>query len=146
MSTAEASAMSADAQNVNWLLTSFVDRVPGIVDAVVVSSDGLLMSMSSGIGRAGGDQLAAVASGLTSLTQGAARCFGGGAVEQVIVELQEGYMFFMSISDGSSLAVLSTRQCDVGLVGYEMTLLVKRAGPVLTPSLIGELQAALPAV
>lgn len=138
--------LSAEAQNVNWLLSSFVERVPGVVDAVVVSSDGLLMAMSQGIGRAGGDQLAAVASGLTSLTQGAARCFGGGEVEQVIVELQEGYMFFMSISDGSSFAVLAGKQCDVGLVGYEMTMLVKRAGSVLTPALITELQAALPAV
>jgi hypothetical protein len=64
----------------------------------------------------------------------------------VVVELQEGFMFFMAISGGSSLAVLATRQCDVGLVGYEMTMLVKRAGSVLTPALIGELQTALPAV
>jgi predicted regulator of Ras-like GTPase activity (Roadblock/LC7/MglB family) len=138
--------MSAEAQNVNWLLSSFVERVPGVVDSIVVSSDGLLMAMSAGIGRAGGDQLAAIASGLTSLTQGAARCFGGGEVEQVIVELQEGYMFFMLISDGSSLAVLASKNCDVGLVGYEMTMLVKRAGTVLTPSLISELRASLPAV
>ena len=141
-----APTMSAEARNVNWLVSSFVERVPGVVDAVVVSSDGLLMAMSPGVGRAGGDQLAAVTSGLTSLTQGASRCFGGGEVEQVVVELQEGFMFFMAISGGSSLAVLATRQCDVGLVGYEMTMLVKRAGSVLTPALVGELQTALPAV
>jgi len=138
--------LSAEAENVNWLVSTFVERVPGIVDAVVVSSDGLLMAMSDGIGRAGGDQLAAVASGLTSLTRGAARCFGGGEVGQVIVELEAGYMFFMAISDGSSLAVLATKQCDVGLVGYEMTMLVKRAGAVLTPALVTELQSSLPAV
>lgn len=138
--------LSAEAQNLNWLLGSFVERVPGVVDAVVVSSDGLLMSMSPGIGRAGGDQLAAVASGLMSLTHGAARCFGGGDVAQVLVELAEGYMLFMSISDGSALAVLAGKRCDVGMVGYEMTMLVKRAGSVLTPSLVVELQSALPAV
>jgi predicted regulator of Ras-like GTPase activity (Roadblock/LC7/MglB family) len=138
--------ISADAQNLNWLISSFVERVPGVVDAVVVSSDGLLMAMSAGVGRAGGDQLAAVTSGLTSLTRGAARCFGGGDVEQVVVELQEGFMFFMAISGGSSLAVLATRECDVGLVGYEMTMLVKRAGTVLTPAMVSELQSALPAV
>lgn len=139
-------ALSTDAVNVNWLVTSFTDKVPGVVDAVVVSSDGLLMAMSPGIGRAGGDQLAAVASGLTSLTHGAARCFGGGDVAQVVVELTEGYMFFMSISDGSALAALADKTCDVGLVGYEMTMLVKRAGSVLTPALRSELKAALPAV
>ncbi len=136
--------LSTEATNLNWLLESFAERVKGVVDAVVVSADGLLMAMSPGIGRAGGDQLSAIASGLTSLTQGAARCFGGGAVNQIIVELEAGYMFFMSVSNGSSLAVLSTTDADVGVVGYEMSMLVKRMGGVLTPLLIAELQASLP--
>jgi predicted regulator of Ras-like GTPase activity (Roadblock/LC7/MglB family) len=135
--------LSAEATNLNWLLASFVERVPGVVDAVVVSSDGLLMAMSPGIGRAGGDQLAAVASGLNSLTQGAARCFGGGDVEQIVVELQAGFMLFMSISDGSSLAVLCAKNGDVGVIGYEMSMLVKRMGTVLTPALVSELQNSL---
>jgi uncharacterized protein len=135
--------MSAEARNTNWLIQDFVDRIEGVVDSVVVSSDGLLMAMSDGIGRAGGDQLAAVASGLTSLTQGAARCFGGGTVEQVIVELAGGYMLFMAVSDGSSLAVLANKDSDVGVVGYEMQMLALRMGNVLTPSLITELQQSL---
>ena len=56
---------NTEAANLNWLLQNFVTKVPGVVDAAVVSSDGLLMAMSPGIGRAGGDQLAAVASGPT---------------------------------------------------------------------------------
>ncbi|MEZ5232760.1 MAG: roadblock/LC7 domain-containing protein [Acidimicrobiia bacterium] len=137
------SDLSNEAANLNWLLDNFVEQVNGVVDAVVVSSDGLLMAMSPGIGRAGGDQLAAVASGLNSLTQGAARCFGGGEVEQIVVELKGGYMLFMSISDGSSLAVLCSRSGDVGVVGYEMSMLVKRMGGVLTPALVSELQGSL---
>jgi uncharacterized protein len=136
--------LSQDAANLNWLLSNLIEKVPGIVDAVVVSADGLLMAMSDGIGRAGGDQLAAIASGLTSLTQGAARCFGGGDVKQVVVELEAGYMFFMSISDGSSLAVLASQASDVGLVGYEMAMLCKRMGAVLSPQLVAEMQASLP--
>ena len=34
--------------------------------------------------------------------------------------------------------------CDVGLVGYEMAVLVDKAGSVLTPELRAELQGALP--
>lgn len=140
------SSLSAEAQNMNWLLESFTERVTGVIDAIAVSADGLLMAMSSGIGRSGADQLAAVTSGLTSLTQGAARCFGGGNVNQVVVELDGGYMFFMSISHGSALAVVSEKSADVGLVGYEMSMLAKRMGTVLTPLLIAELQAGLPRV
>lgn len=140
------SNLSTEATNLNWLVESFVERVAGVIDTIVVSADGLLMAMSPNIGRAGADQFAAVASGLTSLTRGAARCFGGGDVNQVIVELDKGFMFFMAIRNGSSLAVLASKDADVGLIGYEMTMLCKRMGSVLTPLLIAELQASLPRV
>lgn len=140
----ESKVLSSDAENVNFLLNNLVDSVHGIVDAVVVSADGLLMAMSADLGRAAADQLAAVASGLTSLTDGAARCFGGGNVNQIVVELDGGYMLFLSISDGSALAVLADDTCDIGVASYQMTHLSKSAGQVLTPSLIMELQDALP--
>ncbi len=44
-------------------------------------------------------------------------------------------MLVMSISDGSSLAVLAAPGCDIGLIGYEMALLVQRVGELLTPEL-----------
>lgn len=140
----EPTTVSAEVANFNWLVENFVDGIPGVVDAAVVSSDGLLVAMSNGIGRAGGDQLAAVTSGLTSMTGGAARCFGGGDVSQIVVELVQGYMLFMSIADGSSLAVLANSNADVGLIGYEMTMLAKRMGTVLSPALIDELHNSLP--
>jgi len=136
--------LSKEAQNLNWLVTNFVRKVPGVAHCIVVSSDGLLLAVSERLDRARADQLAAVASGLSSLTQGAARCFGGGVVKQTIVEMEKGFLFVMSISDGSCLAVLTSPNCDIGLVGYEMALLVARTGDVLTPALRAELQAALP--
>jgi predicted regulator of Ras-like GTPase activity (Roadblock/LC7/MglB family) len=132
------------ARNLNWLITNFVDRVPGVAHTVVVSSDGLLLAVSDGFPRDRADQLAAVASGLSSLTQGAARIFEGGAVTQTVVEMVRGFLFVMAISDGSALAVLASSDCDMGLIGYEMALLVERAGDVLTPALRAELQSSLP--
>lgn len=134
----------SDAENLNWLLSNFVTRVPGVNTSVAVSSDGLLIAMSDHMMRDTADQLAAVASGLSSLTQGAARCFDGGNVRQVIVEMEAGFIFVTSISDGSCLAVEATEECDIGLVGYEMAVLVSRCEAVLTPELVAELQAALP--
>jgi uncharacterized protein len=123
-----------------WLVDSFVARVPGVAHAVVVSADGLLLVASSGLPRDRADQLAAVTSGLVSLTQGAARCFEAGGVVQTVVEMERGIVLTMSISDGSSLAVLASPSCDIGLIGYEMTLLVDRAGKLLTPELRAQLQ------
>ena len=136
--------LSNEAQNVNWLVSNFVRRVPGIAHAIVVSCDGLLMAVSERLDRARADQLAAVASGLASLTQGASRCFGGGMVNQTVVEMEKGFLLVMSVGDGSALAVLAAPSADIGLVGYEMALLVAQCAEVLTPALRAELQAALP--
>ncbi|WP_086823245.1 roadblock/LC7 domain-containing protein [Allokutzneria sp. NRRL B-24872] len=123
-----------------WLITDFVRRVPGVAHTVVVSADGLLLAASQGLPRDRGEQLAAVSSGLVSLTQGAARCFEAGNVAQTVVEMERGYLFLMSISNGACLSVLAAPNCDIGLVAYEMTLLVDRVGQQLTPELRAQLQ------
>lgn len=136
--------LSQGARDVNWLVTGFVDEVPGVAHAVVVSADGLPMAFSRGFPKDRADQLAAIAAGLVSLTQGSARVFEGGEVVQTIVEMQRGLLLVMSISDGSSLAVLAAPECDMGLVAYQMTILVERAGQVLTPAVRAELSATRP--
>ena len=128
--------------SVGWLITDFVRQVPGVAHAVVVSADGLLLAGSQGLPRDRAEQLSAVSSGLVSLTQGAARCFEAGGVNQTVVEMDRGYLFLMSISDGSCLAVLAAPNCDIGLVAYEMTLLVERVGQQMTPELRAQLQGA----
>jgi hypothetical protein len=54
-------------------------------------------------------------------------------VNQTIVEMAGGYLFVTSISEGSMLAVLAERSCDMGMIGYEMTLLAARVGHMLSP-------------
>ena len=60
-------------------------------------------------------------------------CSSDLAVTQTVVEMQRGLLVVMAISDGSSLAVLAAADCDMGLVAYEMALLVERVGSALTP-------------
>lgn len=138
------SALSTEANNVNWLVNNFVNQVPGVADAVVVSSDGLPIASSNGLDRDSIDRFSAVASGLIGLSYGAAGRFGGGAVTEVIVEMENAFLFVTGISDGSLLAVMAEASADVGLVAYEMAVLVEKAGATLTPELRAELQAALP--
>lgn len=134
---------SAGVANINWLIANFVNAVPGVTECVVVSADGLPIAMSPGLERASGDRFAAVASGLIGLANGASQGFNGGSVHEVIIEMENAFVFVTGISDGSSLAVVAVADCDVGLVGYEMAVLVERAGSVLTPELRAELQTAL---
>jgi hypothetical protein len=62
---------------------------------------------------------------------------------QMLVEMANAYMFVSSISDGSSLGVVTTKNCDLGLVGYEIAMLVERVGAQLTPGLVIELKNSL---
>ena len=122
-------------QDLNWLVTNFVERVPAVAHSIVVSSDGLPLAFSAGFPADRVDQLSAITSGLTSLTQGAARVFEGGPVTQTVVEMEQGLLLVMAISDGSSLAVRASTDCDLGLIAYEMALLVEQAGQFLTPAM-----------
>lgn len=136
--------LSTEASDFNWLVGNFAKRTPGVAHAMVVSADGLPVAVSDRLDRPKADQLAAIASGLASLTQGGARCIDGGLVTQTVVEMDRGLLVVMAISDGSCLTVLAASGCDVGVVAYEMTVLVDRTGEVLTPGLRAELQAAFP--
>jgi len=138
-------ALSANAQNVNWLLANFTDSDVFVEQTIAVSSDGLLMAASSSLDRASDDRLAAVVSGLRSLSEGGARVMGKGSVNQVIVEMDHGYLFVTAISDGSVLGVLTSRDADLAAVGYETTLLVDRVGSILTPDIVAELKGGLSA-
>jgi uncharacterized protein len=135
--------LSNEAQTLTWLVNDFVSEVPGVNHAVVVSVDGLLLTRSDGLPLEHAEQLAALASGLLSLAQGSSRLFGQGSCEQTIVKMERGYLFLVSISDGSCLTVLASAECDMKVVAYQMTLLVENAGHVLTPELRMELREAL---
>jgi uncharacterized protein len=126
-------AGTVDGRQLDWLLVDFVRSTAGTRHALVVSADGLRLATSRAIDEALGDQLAAVTSGLLSLAQGVAGSFDAGSVRQTIVEMSGGYLFLTSISEGSMLAVFAERACDMGMIGYEMTLLAARVGHMLTP-------------
>jgi predicted regulator of Ras-like GTPase activity (Roadblock/LC7/MglB family) len=120
--------------SLDWLVARFAREVPGVSHAVLVSADGLRMASSEHIPQERADQLAAVASGLASLSTGAAQLFDGGPVLQSVVEMENGYLLLMRVGDGSNLATLAARNCDIGQIGYEMAILVERVGAVVQAS------------
>ena len=117
--------------SLDWLVSTFAREVPGVSHAVLVSVDGLLIAASEQLPRERAEQLAAVTSGLASLAAGAAQLFEGGQVLQSVVEMEHGYLLLMRVGDGSNLATLATRSCDIGQIGYEMAILVERVGTVV---------------
>jgi predicted regulator of Ras-like GTPase activity (Roadblock/LC7/MglB family) len=112
----------------NWLLDDLVGRVPSVQRAVVLSVDGLQLGASQGLTREDAEHLAAVAAGFQSLARGAARHFGGGPVRQTIIEMESAFLFVSAAGRGACLAVLADADADIGLVAYEMAMLVTRVG------------------
>ena len=116
------------AGDLSWLLDDLVARVAQVDKALILSRDGLPLGASWGLTREDAEHLSAAAAGLQSLARGAGQHFGGGAVRQTIVEMEHAFLFVTAAGEGSCLAVLSPASADVGLIAYEMALLVKRVG------------------
>lgn len=131
------------AENLNWLLGRLCDTVPGIKQAVVVSSDGLAMAKSEDVDRETAERLAAVSSGMIGLAYGSAGRFGAGPVSNVIVEMQKGWLFVTGIRDGSLICCLTEKDIDMGAIAFEMSIFVQRVGESLTPDVRQELKALL---
>jgi uncharacterized protein len=128
----------------NWMLANFVRQTHGVRDAVAVSSDGLLIASSDGLDRAESDQLAAIVSSLASLARSAARRYDFDGLKLIMIEMKRGFLLVSAITGGSCLGVLARGDCDLGLVGYEISLLADRFGDLLTPALIDESRRLLP--
>ncbi len=115
-----------------WLLDDFVGRVAGADRIVVLSADGLLVSRSSGLSNDDAEHLAAIASAFQGLARGAARHFEGGGVRQTLVEMDNVFLVVTAAGRGACLAVLASDKADLGLIAYEMNILLKRVGTYLS--------------
>ena len=115
-----------------WLLDDLVERVPSAQQAVVLSVDGLLMGASKAVSRADAEHMSAISAGFQSLARGAGRHFQAGSVRQTIVEMDTAFLFDTAAGQGACLAVLADAGSDIGLIAYEMAMLVKRVGQNLS--------------
>ena len=117
--------------NLTWLLDDLVERVPSAQQAVVLSADGLLMGASAALSREDAEHLSAMAAGFQSLAKGASRHFGAGPVRQTVVEMESAFLLVTAAGQGACLAVLAGSDADLGLVAYEMAMLVTRVGQTM---------------
>jgi predicted regulator of Ras-like GTPase activity (Roadblock/LC7/MglB family) len=141
--TVHAYQISAEAQQFNWLLGRFATETAGVREAIAVSTDGLLIAMSSTLNRPDADRLAAITSAITSLANGASRVYDLGPTNKVIIDLDQGYVLVSAISPASMLGVLAGKEANLGNLAYDMAMFANRAGGVLTPQLIDELKTTL---
>jgi predicted regulator of Ras-like GTPase activity (Roadblock/LC7/MglB family) len=112
----------------DWLLDDLVRRVGPISKAVILSQDGIAIGASGTLQRDDAEHLAALAAGFQSLARGTGQHFGGGQVRQTIIEMESAFLLVTAAGSGTCLAVIADQGADLGLVAYEMAILVRRSG------------------
>jgi predicted regulator of Ras-like GTPase activity (Roadblock/LC7/MglB family) len=122
--------MSTTDRSLDWLLENLLEKTPGTRHALVLSRDGLKLCLSSGLTVDQADQLAAIASGMQSLSHGASIEFGDGTggVRQSMTEFHGGILFIVEAGVGAHLAVVAGDDADPGIVGHNMSELVEQIG------------------
>jgi predicted regulator of Ras-like GTPase activity (Roadblock/LC7/MglB family) len=122
----------SNGEQLGWLLDNLVTQVANVRQALVLSRDGLVVAKSQNMSREEGDHLSALAAGVQSLARGAGQEIGGGEVRQTIIEMDSAFMFVMAAGQGTCLAVLASADANLGVMAYEMAMLVRRMGTYLT--------------
>lgn len=114
-----------------WLLAALVDTSPHARSALLLSADGMPI-VSHGLDAEHEDKLSALAAGICSMARNVGVTFSGSErVRQVVTELDQLMLFISTAGSNSVLAVLTSRDADAGLMGYEMTRMVKSVAPFL---------------
>lgn len=116
--------MQNSPEALDWLLDNLVNRLPEAESALVLSADGLALAKSRGMGREDAEQLAAMSSALHSLAGGVGLQFGKGMLQQTVIELEGGYLVVTEAGYGACLALLASVDADLGMVAYEMNVIV----------------------
>jgi predicted regulator of Ras-like GTPase activity (Roadblock/LC7/MglB family) len=125
------------------MLADMARQATGVDQAVILSSDGLLVAMSPGLTRDDGDRFAAVAAGLLGIAVGASGPLNGGPVEEVVVQMRDKLLLVMRINAETVLAALAPAGCDVATIAYEMAVFARSSAPLLDAAARRDLQAAL---
>jgi len=118
----------------SWLLDDLVKRLVGAEHAIVLSGDGLLLGRSAALDREDAEHLSAVASAFSSLSRGVGTQFGKGVVLQTVVELEDGYLVVTEAGAGACLGLIASAHADLGMVAYEMNVIVRQVGSALSAS------------
>jgi uncharacterized protein len=124
-------AQTDTAGQLSWLLDNLVNQVEHVDRAVILSRDGLVVASSRGLTREDGEHLSALAAGVQSLARGTGLHFRCGNVRQTIIEMEKAFLFVISAGKGTCLAVLTSADPNVGVIAYEMAMLVRRMGRYL---------------
>ncbi len=101
------------------LLKEFQATTPDIEASAVVSKEGLIIA-SSLPAEVDEDRVSAMSAAMLSLGERIAKELRRGALEQVFVRGEEGYVLLIAVGDEAVLTVLAHKNAKLGLVFLDM--------------------------
>lgn len=130
--------------DVGYLIKDFASTTPGVRQALVVSSDGLLMHHAGELDTDDADSLSALTSGLISSSHAAGRLIGEVRCQQMVLRFAGSHLLFMGVYDLAGVAVVVNKGAKLDVVYQAMTRLVEGTGRVLAPQLRDDTAARPP--
>nr|WP_106189805.1 roadblock/LC7 domain-containing protein [Umezawaea tangerina] len=117
-----------------WMLDQALQGVPHALDAILFSTDGLLIAHSAGLGRDDAEPLAAGLSASAALARQNSGTLADGprGWRQSIDEYEGGYRLLMAAGPGAMLAATASTRVNLGELTYQLQKLVQRVGKELT--------------
>ncbi len=100
-------------------LQSMQAAVPDIEASAVVSVDGLVIASALPSGSEE-DRVSAMSAAMLSLGERIASELGRGAIEQVYIKGDNGYVVLTSVGEEAVLTVLARKESKLGLIFLEM--------------------------
>ncbi|MFF2519284.1 roadblock/LC7 domain-containing protein [Streptomyces sp. NPDC058086] len=117
-------------KDVSWVLEPLLG-LPGVVHALVLSSDGMVQGASPDLSREAGEGAAAMMSALQGAARAVAVSFSGDEhtrLQQLVVDTDTGFVFATPAGMNTVMAVYATRNIDMGVVAHHMQIQVATLG------------------
>ncbi|EST38415.1 hypothetical protein N566_07590 [Streptomycetaceae bacterium MP113-05] len=116
-----------------WMLRQVLDQ-PGVLDAILVSADGLLRAFSPGLDRDEAETVAAALAGVQATSRATAVFCRAGedSWEQSLVQFGGGFVLTIRAAEGMFLSVATEGDADIEQVAYRMHEVVGQMGRELT--------------
>lgn len=117
-------------KDMSWVLEPLL-VLPGVVHALVLSSDGMVQGASPNLSREAGEGASAMMSALQGAGRAVAASFSGNRgtkLQQVVVDTDSGFVFATPAGQNSVLAVFADRKVDMGVVAHHMQIQVATLG------------------
>jgi predicted regulator of Ras-like GTPase activity (Roadblock/LC7/MglB family) len=136
-------SIPAPAQEVGFLIERLAVETEGIVHAIVLSTDGLKLAVSSGLDADQADRFAAAACSVFSVSKAIGRELVFGGYQQTVVRYANGHAIVVALGNAAALASITEAEAKLGNIAFQMSLFATKIGDLLSPEVRTVLRGGL---